>query len=192
MLSALWFHWQLPDDLNSSLEEVLSTLRSLANPEDAAGMSRFGVGGEKTLGIRIPVLRKIGKAHRNDHQLAADLWATGIHEARILASMVEDPRQVYEEQMESWVNEFDAWDLCDQVCMNLFDKHPLAYQKAADDRNYVKKAISWALRQIGKFRPGLAGRSVDLAKKLAASDSGSARWIGKDALREFEKKGICL
>jgi len=193
------------------------------------------VGGEKTLGIRIPVLRKLAKAHRNDHGLASDLWASGIHEARILASMVDDPARVTEEQMEAWVNDFDSWDVCDQVCMNLFDKHPLAYEKAVewsqreqefvkragfammavlawhdktaddsafepffahiqawarDERNFVKKAVNWALRQIGKERPGLASRCVQLAEELAESESKSARWVGKDALREFEKKGI--
>jgi len=221
--------------MRQSPEEVISHLKSLANSSDVDSMSRFGVGGEKTLGIRIPELRKVAKTHRNDHQPASDLWATGIHEGRILASMVDDPMQVTEEQMESWVEAFDSWDLCDQVCMNLFDKHPPAYQKAVewskrkgefvkragfammaclawhdktaadsdfepffermqaeagDDRNYVKKAINWALRQIGKRRPGLAGRCVALARTLAESSSKSARWIGKDALREFEKKGI--
>jgi 3-methyladenine DNA glycosylase AlkD len=149
--------------------------------------------------------------------------------------MVDDPRQVTGEQMEAWGVDFDSWDLCDQVCMNLFGKHPLAYEKAVewskregefvkragfamiavlawhdktaddsafepffermqaeagDDRIYVKKAINWALRQIGKKRPGLSGRCIELAQALAESDYRSARWIGKDALREFQKKGI--
>jgi 3-methyladenine DNA glycosylase AlkD len=221
--------------MSQKSDEIIKHLKSLANPEDAEGMRRFGVGGEKTLGIRIPALRKLSKAHRNNHELATTLWASGIHEARILASMVDDPKQVTEEQMEAWANDFDSWDLCDQVCMNLFDKHPLAYEKAVewskrdeefvkragfvlmavlawhdktaddgdfeqffermqvgaqDDRNFVKKAVNWALRQIGKRRPGLASRCVQLARTLAESDSKSARWVGKDALREFEKKGI--
>lgn len=216
---------------------LIEHLKSLSNPEDVAGMARFGVGGEKVLGIRIPVLRKLARTHRNDHQLATALWASGIHEARILASMVDDPRQVTEAQMEAWVSDFDSWDLCDQVCMNLFDKHPLAYEKAVewsmregefvkragfammavlawhdktaddtafepffariqagaqDERNFVKKAVNWALRQIGKARPGLASRCIQLAKELAESESKSARWVGKDALREFEKKRISL
>jgi 3-methyladenine DNA glycosylase AlkD len=221
--------------MSQKSDELIEHLKSLANPDDAEGMARFGVGGENALGIRIPVLRKIAKAHRNDHELATVLWASGIHEARILASMVDDPEQVTEEQMESWVSDFDSWDVCDQVCMNLFDKHPLAYEKALewsqreeqfvkragfammatlalhdktaddsafepffarvqaeaqDDRNFVKKAVNWALRQIGKKRPGLASRCVRLAQELAEGESKSARWVGKDALREFEKKGI--
>jgi 3-methyladenine DNA glycosylase AlkD len=223
--------------MSQKSDELIAHLKSLASPEDLEGMARFGVGGEKTLGIRIPVLRKLAKAYRNDHQLASALWASGIHEARILASMVDDSAQVTEGQMEAWVNEFDSWDVCDQVCMNLFERHPLAYQKAVewsrreeefvkragfamvavlawhdktaddrafdpffermqvgaqDDRNFVKKAVNWALRQIAKRRPGLASRCVQLAQELAESENKSARWVGKDALREFEKKGIGL
>jgi 3-methyladenine DNA glycosylase AlkD len=216
-------------------DELIAHLRFLANPEDVEGMERFGIKSDKALGIRIPVLRKLAKTHRNDHQLASALWASGIHEARILASMVDDPKQVTEVQMEAWVNDFDSWDVCDQVCMNLFDKHPLAYEKAVewsrreqefvkragfammaslvlhdktaedsafepfferiqagarDERNFVKKAVNWALRQIAKQRPNLASRCIQLAQELAESESQSARWVGKDALREFEKKGI--
>jgi len=221
--------------MTQAADELIEHLKSLANPNDVEGMERFGIKGDKALGIRVPVLRKLAKAHRNDHQLASALWASGIHEARLLASMVDDPAQVTEEQMESWVADFDSWDVCDQVCMNLFDRHPLAYQKAVewsrreeefvkragfammaslsvhdkaaddsafepffermkagaqDERNFVRKAVNWALRQIGKQRPGLASRCVQLAQELAESESKSARWIGKDALREFEKKGI--
>jgi len=226
---------QINEPMSQKSDELISHLKSLANPEDVEGMARFGVGGENVLGIRIPVLRKLAKAHRNDHQLASALWASGIHEARILASMIDDPKQVTEAQMESWVSDFDSWDVCDQVCMNLFDRHPLAYEKALewsqreeefvkragfsmmaslvlhdkkaddsafepfferiqagaqDERNFVKKAVNWALRQIGKKRSGLSSRCVQLAQKLAESESKSARWVGKDALREFEKKGI--
>ena len=221
--------------MSQKSDDLIEHLKSLANPEDVKGMARFGVGGAKTLGIRIPVLREIAKAHRNDHQLASALWASGIHEARILASMVEDPKRVTENQMEAWVSDFDSWDVCDQVCMNLFDRHPLAYKKAIewsrreeefvkragfalmavlawhdktaddvafepffarmqtgarDERNFVKKAVNWALRQIAKQRPGLADRCIQLARELAESESSSARWVGKDALREFEKKGL--
>lgn len=221
--------------MSQKSDELIQHLKSLASPEDVEGMERFGIKGDKALGIRVPVLRKLARAHRNDHQLATDLWASGIHEARILASMVDDPQQVTEEQMEAWVNDFDSWDVCDQVCMNLFDKHSLAYKKAVewsrreqefvkragfammaslavhdktaddrlfepfferiqvgaqDERNFVKKAVNWALRQIGKQRPGLVSRCVQLAQALAESESKSARWVGTDALREFEKKGI--
>jgi len=219
----------------SKSDYLITYLKSISNPDGAEGMARFGVGGEKTLGIRIPMLREIAKGHRNNHELAMALWTSGFHEARILASMVADPKLVTEELMEAWVVDFDSWDVCDQVCMNLFDRHPLAYEKsvewsgrdeefvkragfammaslalhdkkakdtdfepffdrilteAGDDRNFVKKAISWALRQIGKKRPGLVNRCIQVAKELAERKSTAARWVGHDALREFEKKGL--
>ena len=234
MLFGLWFHLQKVDRMSKS-DDLIAHLKSISDPEDAEGMARFGVGGEKTLGIRIPILRKIAKEHQNNHEMAMALWTSGIHEARLLASMIMDPKQVTDKLMEAWVVDFDSWDVCDQVCMNLFDKHPLAYEKAVawsrrdeefvkragfammaslalhdkkaedtafepffdriraeaeDDRNFVKKAISWALRQIGKKRPGLSNRCVQVAKGLVESESKAANWVGRDALREFEKKGF--
>lgn len=56
---------------------------------------------------------------------------------------------------------------------------------ATDSRNFVRKAVNWALRQIGKRSPSLHGRALKLATKLAASEDRTARWIGKDAVREL-------
>jgi 3-methyladenine DNA glycosylase AlkD len=180
--------------------------------------------------VKVPELRKLAKEVGKDHPLAQELWATRIAEARILAAMVDVPEQVTEEQMEAWVREFDSWDVCDQVCMNLFDKTPLAWHKvrdwaereeqyvkraafallaclawhdkqagderftallpvirtgATDGRNYVKKAVSWALRNIGKRNPRLNRVALQVAEELANTDSRSARWIARDALRDL-------
>ncbi|MBM3154228.1 MAG: DNA alkylation repair protein [Chloroflexi bacterium] len=121
--------------------EIVSRLQSLANPENVAGMKRFAVGGKHTLGISVNTLRRLAREIVRNHQTAADLWATGIHEARILASIIDDPTQVTENQMEEWVSGFDSWDITDQVCMNLFDKTPFAWNKA----------IEWASRE-GEFQ----------------------------------------
>ena len=216
-------------------EEVMSHLRSLANPEAVAGMARFGINPDHTLGISIPNLRKLAKIIGKDHSLAQELWASGVHEARILASMVDDPAKVTQEQMERWAAEFDSWDVCDQCCSNLFDKCTLAYQeavewsgreqefvkragfalmaclavhdkKAADEkflaflptikreavdpRNYVRKAVNWALRQIGKRNAGLNRAAIEAAQEILALDSKAARWIASDALRELSKERI--
>jgi 3-methyladenine DNA glycosylase AlkD len=56
---------------------------------------------------------------------------------------------------------------------------------AADERNFVKKGVSWALRAVGRRNPALNAAAVDAARRLAESDRPSARWIGKDALREL-------
>ncbi|OGU16421.1 MAG: DNA alkylation repair protein [Geobacteraceae bacterium GWC2_53_11] len=208
--------------------EIISYLRSKANPDNVAGMARFGISTKATLGVTIPILRELAKSHRRNHPLALELWKTGIHEARILASLVDDPKEVTEEQLEAWVIELDSWDVCDQCCANLFARTPFVWDKAVawssrpeefvkragfvlmarlavqerkasvesfqpfyelirreavDERNFVKKAVNWALREIGK-RKDLPG-AMALAEELAVMESRSARWIGRDALREF-------
>jgi len=210
--------------------EVLARLRSMARPGGREGMARFGINPDRALGVRIPDLRTLAREIGTDHPLALRLWRTGVHEARILAGMIDDPARVTERQMESWARSFDSWDLCDQVCMNLFDKAPLAWSKAAewagrdeefvkragfalmaclavhdkgagdeafrrflpsiereagDDRNFVKKAVNWALRQIGKRNGRLRRDVLRVARRLAEADSRAARWVGRDALREL-------
>jgi 3-methyladenine DNA glycosylase AlkD len=107
--------------------DVIAELQSLANPANTAGMARYGINTASSFGISIYTLRDITKRLGTDHQLALDLWQSGLHDARNLASMVADPLQLTEEQMERWVIDFDSWDVCDQVTSNLFDKSPFAY-----------------------------------------------------------------
>jgi 3-methyladenine DNA glycosylase AlkD len=196
-------------------------------------MSRFGINTEKAFGVNIPVIRNIAKSHKRNHSLALELWATAIHEARLLAAFIDDPLQVTEAQMETWVHDFNSWDLCDQTCGNLFIKTPFAYQKAVawtyrpqefvkragfammaylavhdkkapdeqflgfflhierearDARNYVKKAVNWALRQIGKRNTDLRDVARELASRIKEQPFPSARWIASDAIREWQKK----
>jgi 3-methyladenine DNA glycosylase AlkD len=210
--------------------DILRRLQALGNPADRAGMARFGINAEKAYGIRIPKLRALAKEIKRDHPLALELWQTGMHEARILASMIADPKQVTPDLMDAWTADFNSWDLCDQVTGNLFDRTPYAFAEAreyarrqpefekragfalmawkavhdkkaadaefeaflpfvedaaADPRNFVKKAVNWALRQIGKRTRALNGEAVALAERLAASDDKTARWVGADALKEL-------
>ena len=115
-----------------TVEQVIALLQQHANPQAVQGMARFGISSTQTLGVSTPTMRRIAKDIGMDHPLALELWRSGIHEARILASMIADPRLVSPEQMEEWVNDFDSWDVCDQVCGNLFVKTPYAYHKAME------------------------------------------------------------
>jgi 3-methyladenine DNA glycosylase AlkD len=214
---------------------VLSRLRTMADPEAVKGMAAFGINPKNTLGVSMPAIRRLARDIGRDHTLALELWKSGIHEARILAGLIDDVRQVTEEQMERWVRTFDSWDICDQVCANLFDRTPIAYEKALewsaregefvrragyvlmaalavhdkkapdekflqflpvlekgadDDRNFVKKAVNWALRQIGKRSLELHGPAVRTAREIAALGSKSGRWIASDALRELEGEAV--
>ena len=221
--------------MSERTQEILLRLKTLANPANIAGMARYGINPQNTLGVSIPVLRQIAKETGRNHQLAQELWDSGIHEARILAVYVEDPKQVTEEQMERWVSDLDSWDVCDQLCNNLFDRLPYTYSKAlawstrqevfvkragfvlmatltvhnkrmsdeqlvqflpiilheaTDERNYVKKAVNWALRQIGKRNRMLNQLAIQTATQIAQIDDKTARWIATDALRELTSEKI--
>lgn len=202
----------------------------MGNPANMAGMARFGIRPRsRVLGISIWELRKIAKETGRNHRLAQGLWKSGIHEARILASFVEEPEKVTEAQLERWVRAFDSWDIVDQVGGLIartryarrkirewstreeeFTKRtaftliaelawhdtqmpdqeferffPLITRAAVDERNFVKKAVNWALRNIGKRNRALNARAIRVAKEIQKLDSKAARWIASDTLREL-------
>jgi 3-methyladenine DNA glycosylase AlkD len=215
--------------------EVVRTLEAVGDPSRLEGMSRYGIDTSRALGVSVTELRRVARGLGRDHELAAALWASGVHEARILATLVDEPARVSEAQMDAWVADLDSWDVCDGVCGNLFDRTPFALAKAVewstrepefekraafavmacaavhrkdlpdsafgsllpviregatDDRNYVKKAVSWALRQIGKRSIGLNARAIRSAERIEQMDTRSARWIARDALRELRSDAV--
>ena len=219
----------------ASVKDVLDKLQSKAQPEQLKGMAKYGMTVEQRLGVSVPDMRKLAKEIGRDHKLALDLWRTGIAEARIVAAMVGDPAKLTEEQMEDWVKGINSWDVCDQVCMNLFEKNQLAWKKivdwsereeefvkrtafsliaclawhdkkasdekfielfpviirgATDERNFVKKAVNWALRNIGKRNLNLNEAAINAAKEIKRLDSKAARWVAADAIRELESESI--
>ena len=113
----------------ASLQTVLDEMWAVASEDHRAGMARFGIPIERAMGIPVPLLRKMARVYRNEHELAIELWNSGWHEARILAPMVADPKQTTSELVDRWTEEFDAWDICDQCCQNLFRLTPFAYDK---------------------------------------------------------------
>lgn len=224
----------------TSAANVIKHLKANGHPDVLEGMARFGIRPARPLGVRIPFLRACAKGLGADHKLAMDLWASGYHEARILASMVDRPQWVTRRQMNGWAADMDTWDLADQCCGNLFDKTPFAVEKAIgwshhrhefvkrcgfvimacraihitdapdrefsawfeivnreadDDRIYVRKAVNWCLRQIGKRNADLRRGAIECARRmLKPHASSTARWIASDALRELkgrESRGNC-
>jgi 3-methyladenine DNA glycosylase AlkD len=215
--------------------EVIERLERLGDPSAAEGMARYGITAQKIYGVSIPGLRALAKEVGKDHGLALDLWRVNSRETRILAGMIDDPRFLSGKQMDSWVRDFDSWEVCDQSIMNLFEKVPTAWDKAlewsadesefvkragfvimarlavsdksaadnrfsaffpiirreaGDGRNFVKKAVNWALRQIGKRNPELNAIACSEARAILESDEKSARWIASDALRELESDAV--
>lgn len=214
-------------------QEIVSKLKRLENPANRDGMARFGINPVNTLGISIPILRKIAKEIGKNNQLSQQLWDTKIHEARLLAIFIADSAKFTEKKADKWIKEFDSWDICDQCCIVVFRKLKFAYRKAeewafrekefekragfsliatlavhdkekedtyflhfldiieqqaGDDRNFVKKSVNWALRQIGKKNTALNKKAIACARKIEQQETRSAKWIAKDALKELTIK----
>jgi 3-methyladenine DNA glycosylase AlkD len=216
-------------------EQVIDRLKSLGDPKAVEGMARFGIKSSNSFGVSVPKLRILAREVGRNHLLALRLWETGLHDARLLATMIDDPLQVTIEQMDTWVRDFDSWDVVDGSCGNLFDKTPFAVAKAkewckreeefvkragfvmmaelavhdkeandkvfldflplivggaSDERNFVKKAVNWALRQIGKRNTELNKAAVSTALRVLKLDSGAAKWVASDALRELKSAQV--
>jgi len=217
------------------LKEIIERFENLSDPEAVAGMARFGIKSAKIYGVSIPEIRKLAQEIGTDRKLALQLWRVNCRERRILASMIDEPAAVPEEQLDQWVAGFDNWEVCDQCCMNLFEKTPYAYKKATqwskakeefirragfvmmarlavsdkkahdekfeaflpliiqradDERNYVKKAVSWALRQIGKRNRHLNQKAIAATRQIQKADTQATRWIASDVLRELTDQNI--
>jgi 3-methyladenine DNA glycosylase AlkD len=175
--------------------EILAALRAQANPKNVAGMARYGISTAGTLGVPMPVLRRLAKDVGRSHSLAAELWASGIHEARILATLVEEPARVTRRQMNQWARDFDSWDVCDQACQNLFRCTPIAWAMAAEwagaRREFVRRAgfaLMAGLAVKAKHAPDaafeallplIAGAATDPRNLVKKAVNWALRAIGK-------------
>jgi len=218
-----------------SRSSVLRELKRLANRTVRAKMSYFGVRVAKAYGISQPILHALARRIGKNHKLAEQLWCSGIHEARILATLIDEAGEVTAKQMERWAREFDSWDIVDAACCYLFAGTSSAWRKveawsrrreefvkraafslaaylsykdkaardarfgrflhviereAHDERNFVRKAVNWALRNIGKRNLHLNGVAIRAAERIRRQGSRSARWIAADALRELRSDAV--
>lgn len=210
-------------------DRVLAWLHDCGDPDNLAGMSRFGIETQAALGVPNSVLRPLARKIKRNHERAEALWQTGIREARILACFTDEPKQVTAEQAMRWAAEFNSWEIVDHAASLFVDARlhdalietmvaderefvrrtgfammawgavhlkkepdtvmeawlPLIERHASDGRNFVKKAVSWALRQIGKRSLTLHAPALDLAERLSTSEDKPTRWVGRDAVREL-------
>src|SRR5467141_2135429 len=214
---------------------VLRELKALADPKVRAKMEYFGVHVPKAHGISAPVLHQFAKQIGKDHRLAQQLWTSGVHEARILATLIGESEKVTAAEMDRWARDFDAWDVVDAACCYLYAHAKPAWSKAAawsrrreefvkrasfsliaylsykdeaapdarfvrflrviereahDERNFVKKAVNWALRNIGKRNKRLNREAIRAAERILLQRSRAARWIAADALRELKSAAV--
>jgi len=199
------------------------------------GMARYAIPSDHAYGVAMKDIKALGTLLGRNQPLAVALWATGVYEARMLASFVGDPERLTATQMERWCKDFDNWAICDAMSFNLFDRTPHAWTKVAqwstrrnefekraafallwsltvhdksaadeaferglvlvereadDQRHFVKKATNMALRAIGKRNLALNAAAVRVARRLAGSNDATARWVGRDALRELTSPAL--
>lgn len=198
-------------------------------------MEYFGVRVPNAHGISAPVLHMLAKRVGKNHALAGELWATGVHEAQILATLIGESEKVTADEMERWARDFDSWDVVDAACCYLYAYAKPAWGKAApwsrrpeefvkraafsliaylsykdkqakdarfreclriiereawDERNFVRKAVNWALRNIGKRNLRLNREAIRAADRIRRQGTRSARWIAADALRELKSPAV--
>lgn len=218
------------------VDAVLRALEKGGSKKFRAEMGpRYGLFVERAWGTPMAQIKAIAKPIGKNHALAQKLWDSGWYEARLLASIVDDPALVTPSQMDRWRRDFDNWGVTDTVCFNLFDRTPHALAKvhqwaklkdefgrraafaliacvalhrsktsdddmlaclplieaaSTDARNFVKKGVNWALRALGGRNLKLNAACIALARKLAASEDATARWVGKDALRALHGEAM--
>ncbi|MBI5541590.1 MAG: DNA alkylation repair protein [Bacteroidia bacterium] len=216
-----------------NIEAILFWLNENKNDSFRIKMERFAIKTDTAFGIRVPLLRNFAKIIGKNTELARELWKSNYHEARIISVLISKHNELTEKDMDQWVNDFNSWDICDQACMNIFDKTPFADKKihewalreeefvrraafaliasiaihdkkakndkffpylnliekySFDNRNFVKKAVNWALRQIGKRNIELGTLAIECSERLLKQPHKSAQWIAKDAIKELNNK----
>jgi 3-methyladenine DNA glycosylase AlkD len=216
-------------------ERISHELKALADPRVRRQMEYFGVRVPEAHGISAPQLHLLSRRIGKNHELAEQLWASGIHEAKILAALIGEPEKVTAAQMDRWAHDFDSWDVVDNTCRYLYafaspawrkvqewSRHEQEFIKRAafslmaylsyldkdspdsrfekcfaiivresdDDRNFVRKAVNWALRQIGKKNLRLNRAAIRTAERIRLRGSRAARWIAADSLRELRSDAV--
>jgi 3-methyladenine DNA glycosylase AlkD len=214
---------------------LLEELRAAGEHRNVEGMARYGIRAKIAYGVAKPKMDALARRIGRDHSLALELWSTGVHDARILAGMIDFPKMVSARQMDRWVRDFDNWDVCDGTCCHLFVFAAPARKKAMqwsrcrpefmkragfalmaylayrdkqasdapfqrmlsriereawDERNFVRKSVNWALRNIGKRNLRLNREAIRAAERIRQQGSRSARWIAADALRELKSEAV--
>jgi 3-methyladenine DNA glycosylase AlkD len=221
------------------VDEIFQCIEMFENPANLAGMKRMGIFTDKIFGLTTPEIKRIAKEVKKQttkrHELAQELWKTGIFEGRAIACLIDEPEKVTGEQMDAWAADFDNWATCDAACCYLFCRTGPAYEKAFswaereeefvkraafslmaylavhdkkapderiarffpviesksdDERNFVKKAVNWALRQIGKRNLALNKLAIETGEKIKTRNTKAARWIAADALRELRSAQV--
>jgi 3-methyladenine DNA glycosylase AlkD len=218
-----------------NIVRVQQRLKEFSNPKSQDHLIRVKIDTSNSLGTRVLDLRTLAKEIGINHNLALELWASKNRECMLLACIIDDPREISEDQIDSWLLDVNTWELCDCLICNAFEHTSFTFQKAIewanreeefikraafvtmaryglknrqinleqveqfwclikqhaiDERNWVKKAVNWALRQLGKKNKNFHQKAIAIAEDLLKLKSKAAHWIAQDALRELRDPKI--
>lgn len=211
--------------------DIINKLKACSSEKYKANVVKMGIPEKNSIGVSTADIRKLAKEIGRSNELAFELWKTGYHEARLLAVLLFDKKQVSCGDIESLMSDVVSWDLCDHLCKNLIIKMKdydcfikewsksseiyklraaftlIASSAIHDDKldddtideylmlirecstnshEHVKKAVSWALREIGKIDFGNNEKALIIANELKESSNKTQVWIAKDTLKEIE------
>jgi 3-methyladenine DNA glycosylase AlkD len=169
------------------VDAVLRELERSASDSFRADMSaRYGIVTQmRVLGTPMASIKRLAKPLGRDHAFAEELWQTGVYEARMLASMVDEPERVTSSQMDRWVEACDNWALVDTLCFNLFDRTPHAFarvdawSRAGDE--FVKRAAFALLACLALHG---RGDDADYTSRMSCIEGAATD------PRNFVKKGV--
>jgi 3-methyladenine DNA glycosylase AlkD len=117
--------------IEDRVRSCLDWLERHATRRTRDAMARYGLPSDHALGVSMKDIQALAKTLSRDHALAAELWKTGVYEARMLTSFVDEPARVTAAQMDRWCRDFDNWGICDTLCFNLFDRTSDAWSRVA-------------------------------------------------------------
>src|SRR5512133_3007041 len=117
-------------EVDRMFQEIVSKIRPLQNGEVVNSMQKRGIDYKVNFGVSIPLLQQLASGYGKNHLLALKLWNKQWRETMILATLLDEPGKVTENQMDFWVKNFQSVEIAEQAAMNLFSKTGFAYQKA--------------------------------------------------------------
>ncbi|MEO8635519.1 MAG: DNA alkylation repair protein [Gemmatimonadales bacterium] len=186
--------------LDTEVQAAVAWLRRNATKATLAGMARYAIPSGNAFGVTMSQLKVLAKQLGRNHALAVGLWDTGFYDARMLATLIDEPARVTSAQMERWCRDFDSWAICDTACFALFDKTPHAWplvaKWAGSRQEYIKRAafaLLWGLTTHDK-QSGDAPflRGLQLIERAAVDERHFVMKAVNMALRAVGKRNPAL
>ncbi len=212
-------------------KEIMEELKAQASEKYKKNVVKMGIPEEFSIGVSTAIIRDFAKKIDKSNELAFELWNTGYHEARLLAVLLFNVKEVTSDDIEQLISDVMSWDLCDHLCKNLILKMKqcdefifkwitssqvykkraaftliassvihdkkitddtvnnylkLIYENSDSSHEHIKKAVSWALREIGKKDFDYNGKALLMAHDLMENGNKTQVWIAKDVIKELE------